>query len=136
MAEQSPDFESIRRTNVYGEEYWSARELAPLLGYVKWERFAGVIKRAMTACERTGIRAEQHFPGAGKTSPMPHGGMKEVENYNLSRFGCYLIAQNGDPRKPEIAAAQVYFAINTRENELQKTLQRAAGSTGNAPESL
>lgn len=79
MAEQNPNFESIKRMNIYGEEYWSARELAPLLGYVKWERFAGAIKRAMTACEKTGIRVEQHFPRAGKTSPMPHGGVKEVE---------------------------------------------------------
>lgn len=116
----SPNFDSIKQTNVYGEDYWSARELAPLLGYIKWERFAGAIKRAMTACGRAGILVEQHFPGSGKTSPMPHGGVKEVENYNLSRFACYLIAQNGDPRKSEIAAAQVYFAISTRENELQK----------------
>ena len=103
----TPNFDSIKQTNIYGEEYWSARNLAPLLGYIKWERFAGAVKRAMLACEKTGIRVAQHFPGAGKTSPMPHGGVKEVEDYNLSRFACYLIAQNGDPRKEEIAAAQV-----------------------------
>ena len=116
----TPDFNSIKQTNVYGEEYWSARNLAPLLGYVKWERFAGTVERAMLACKKTGIRVIQHFPSAGKTSPMPHGGVKKVEDYNLSRFACYLIAQNGDPRKEEIAAAQVYFAISTRQNELQQ----------------
>lgn len=113
-----PDFDSIRQFNVYGQEYWSARDLMPLLGYSKWERFTGVIKRAMIACEKTGNLVEGHFPGSGKTSPMPHGGVKEVEDYNLSRFACYLVAQNGDPRKPEIAAAQAYFAISTRANEI------------------
>ena len=117
---QSPDFDSIKQTNVYGMEFWRARTLAPLLGYTKWERFEGVIKRAMIACEKTGNVVEQHFPTSGKTSPMPHGGVKEVKDYSLSRFACYLIAQNGDPRKVEIAAAQVYFAVSTRAHEIHQ----------------
>ncbi|MEO8972878.1 MAG: DNA damage-inducible protein D [Ktedonobacteraceae bacterium] len=118
-----PDFNSIRQLNPYGQEYWYARDLMPLLGYTKWERFSGAIKRAMIACENTGNLVSLHFPGAGKTSPMPHGGVREVEDYALSRFACYLIAQNGDPRKPEIAAAQVYFAISTRANEIHQLLK-------------
>ena len=120
MNQQKPDFDSIKQINPYGEEYWYARDLAPLLGYAKWERFAGAIKRAMIACKNTGNIVDQHFPSAGKTSPMPHGGERPVEDYALSRFACYLIAQNGDPRKPEIAAAQVYFAISTRAHEIHQ----------------
>lgn len=116
----TPDFESIKQISPYGVEYWSARDLAPLLGYQKWERFEGAIKRAMIACENTGNTIDQHFPSSGKTSPMPHGGVKEMADYGLSRFACYLIAQNGDPRKKEIAAAQAYFAISTWENQLSK----------------
>lgn len=118
--QRQPDFDSIRQTNVYGVEYWSARDLMPLLGYDKWERFAGAIKRATTSCKKTGNSIEDHFPGAGKMIELGKGGQREVDDYYLSRFACYLIAQNGDPRKPEIAAAQVYFAISTRKNELQK----------------
>ena len=118
MDTQTPDFESIKQLSPYGTEYWSARELAPLLGYTKWERFQGVIQRAITASEQVGQRTSDHFPGAGKMIQVGKGGQREVPDYLLSRFGCYLIAQNGDPRKPEIAAAQVYFAVATRTNEL------------------
>ena len=117
---REPDFDSIKQINPYGEEYWYARDLMPLLGYSKWERFAGAIKRAMISCENTGNPVELHFPSAGKTSAMPHGGAKPLEDYALSRFACYLIAQNGDPRKHEIAAAQVYFAISTRAHEIHQ----------------
>jgi DNA-damage-inducible protein D len=120
---QTPDFESIKQVNPYGQEYWSAPDLMPLLGYTKWERFSGAIKRAMIACEQTQNPVERHFPAAGKTSPMPHGGSREVEDYSLSRFACYLVAQNGDSRKPEIAAAQVYFAVSTRAHEIHQLLQ-------------
>jgi len=124
MAEQKgPDFDSIKHTNIYGEEYWSARELMPLLGYDKWERFEGAIKRAITACETNGIPIANHFPGAGKMVTLGSGSQRELNDYHLSRFACYLIAQNGDPRKQEIAAAQAYFAISTRENELHKLYQ-------------
>lgn len=122
--EQSPDFETIKQTNVYGTEYWSARDLAPLLGYTKWERFEGVIKRAMTACEKTDNSAQDHFPRAGKQIIFGKGSMQEVKDYALSRFACYLIAQNGDPRKPQIAAAQVYFAVSARAYEIHELRQQ------------
>ncbi|HEY1353598.1 MAG TPA: BRO family protein [Ktedonobacteraceae bacterium] len=105
MTEQKLGFESIKRTNVYSEEYWSDRELMPLLGYDKWERFEGAIKRAMTACETNGISAAKHFPGTGKMLPLGSGSQRRLHDYHLSRFACYLIAMNGDPRKEEIAAA-------------------------------
>ncbi|GHO51441.1 DNA damage-inducible protein D [Ktedonospora formicarum] len=117
---QSPDFDKIKQENVYGMEHWSARDLAPLLGYAKWERFEGAIKRAMTACEKSGNRVEDHFPSAGKQIQFGKGATQDVKDYALSRFACYLIAQNGDPRKPEIATAQVYFAISTRANEIHE----------------
>lgn len=115
-----PEFESIRKVNPYGEEYWLARELMPLLGYNKWERFEGVIKRAMTACEQVHQAVKHHFPTSGKMIPLGKGGQRQVTDYNLTRFACYLIAQNGEPSKPEIAAAQSYFALSTRKNELRE----------------
>src|SRR5579875_1322386 len=117
---QQPDFDSIKQENVYGIEYWSARDLMPLLGYTKWERFEGAIKRAMTACEQTGNRIDDHFPSAGKPITGGKGAVQNVKDFHLSRLACYLIAMNGDPRKAEIAAAQVYFAISTRANEIHQ----------------
>lgn len=115
-----PDFESIKQENVYGIEYWSARDLMPLLGYTKWQRFEDAIKRAITACEETGNHIDDHFTGAGKPIVGGKGAVQNVKDYHLSRLACYLIAMNGDPRKPEIAAAQVYFAISTRANEIHQ----------------
>lgn len=119
-ATQSPNFESIKNTSPYGVEYWSARDLAPLLGYDKWERFNGAIKRAMQACEQIGQNVADHFPSAGKPIKGGKGAVQTVKDFILSRFACYLIAQNGDPRKPEIAAAQSYFATATREHEIDQ----------------
>lgn len=116
----SPDFDSIKQTNVYDMEYWSARDLAPLLGYDKWERFEGTIKRAMTACEKVGNSVDDHFPSAEKKVKLGSGAERAVKDYVLSRFAYYLIAQNGDPRKQEIAAAQTYFAIATRTHEMHQ----------------
>jgi DNA-damage-inducible protein D len=123
MEAQSPNFESIKQISPYGAEYWSARDLAPLLGYTKWERFEGAIKRAMTACEQIGQIVSNHFPGDGKMVNIGSGGQREVKDYFLSRFACYLIAQNGDPRKKEIAEAQAYFAVSTRKHELAQLLE-------------
>ena len=93
----------------------------PKLGYgKKWQNFEGVIKKAMAACTETGNIIELHFTDASKSSPMPHGGVREIKNYYLSRLACYLIAMNGDPRKQEIAAAQVYFAVTTRAHEIHQ----------------
>jgi DNA-damage-inducible protein D len=119
----SPNFESIKQTNVYGVEYWSARDLAPLLGYTQWRRFEEAIQRAITACEQSRNIVVDHFASAGKMIETGKGAKRTVKNYNLSRLACYLIAQNGDPRKPEIAAAQLYFAIATRRDELSQLRQ-------------
>ncbi len=111
-------FEDLKRLNDHSAEYWSARELQPLLGYSQWRRFADAITRAMASCEQSGNNAEHHFAGAGKPITGGKGAVQMVEDYHLSRFACYLIAQNGDPRKPAIAQAQKYFAVQTRRQEL------------------
>lgn len=111
-------FESLKRRNAHGAGYWSARDLQPLLGYSQWRRFEDAIKRAMISCEQSGNKTGHHFAGAGKMIGTGKGAYREVEDYHLSRFACYLIAQNGDPRKPAIAQAQKYFAIQTRRQEL------------------
>jgi DNA-damage-inducible protein D len=111
-------FEGLKLLNEHGAEYWSARDLQPLLGYSQWRRFEDAIRRAMTSCEQSGNKTGHHFAGAGKMIGTGKGALREVEDYHLSRFACYLIAQNGDPRKPEIAQAQKYFAIQTRRQEL------------------
>ena len=112
-------FEELRQTNEHGAEYWSTRDLQAMLGYYsQWRRFEDAVKRAMTSCETSGNNPEHHFAGAGKMVDLGSGSQREVEDYHLSRFACYLIAQNGDPRKPEIANAQKYFAIQARRQEL------------------
>ncbi len=111
-------FEDLRRTNEFGAEYWSARDLQPLLGYSQWRRFEDAIRRAMTSCEQSGNECDYHFAGAGKPIVGGKGAVQEVSDFHLSRFACYLIAQNGDPRKPAIAQAQKYFAIQARRQEL------------------
>lgn len=111
-------FESIKQTNEHGAEYWSARELQMLLGYSQWRRFEQAIERAMTSCQQSGNNPGYHFAGAGKPITGGKGAVQLVDDYHLSRFACYLIAQNGDPRKPEIAQAQKYFAVQARRQEL------------------
>ena len=111
-------FESIKHVNEYGQEFWYARELQKVLEYSQWRRFSDAIERAKESCENAGFPSDEHFADAGKTSPMPNGGVKPVEDYVLSRYACYLIAMNGDPRKEVIAAAQTYFAVKTRQQEL------------------
>lgn len=101
-----------------GEEFWLARDLMGLLGYAKWENFAKVVDKAKIACETAGHTVEDHFPDVRKTIPMPKGAEKEIDDLMLTRYACYLIAQNGDPRKVEIAFAQTYFAVQTRRIEL------------------
>lgn len=111
-------FEDIKRVRPDGSEYWAARELAPVLDYAKWENFYKVIKRAMIACENSGRSTLECFPEVRKTSPMPNGGVKDILDYELSRYACYLIVQNADPRKKVIALGQTYFAVKTRQREL------------------
>jgi len=101
-----------------GVECWSARELQDLLGYSKWENFEKVIQKAKDACKNAGEEVDYHFPDVRKTIPMPKGAEKEIDDILLTRYACYLIAQNGDSRKEEIAFAQNYFAVQTRIAEL------------------
>jgi DNA-damage-inducible protein D len=115
-------FEGLKETNEHGAEYWSARDLQPCLGYTQWRRFENAIRKAMTSCEQSGNNPDYHFAGAGKPITGGKGAVQNVPDFHLSRFACYLIAQNGDPRKPEIALAQKYFAIQTRRQELSDQL--------------
>ncbi|MCM2265352.1 MAG: DNA damage-inducible protein D [Desulfuromonadales bacterium] len=115
-------FEALKKLNEHGAEFWSARELQPLLGYSQWRRFEEAIHRAMTSCQQSGNNPDYHFAGAGKMVEIGSGSARKIGDYHLSRFACYLIAQNGDPRKPEIAAAQKYFAIQARRQELSDEL--------------
>lgn len=101
-----------------GVECWSARELQKLLGYNKWENFEKVIQKAKDSCKNAGENIPDHFPDVRKTIAMPKGAEKEINDILLTRYACYLIAQNGDSRKSEIAFAQNYFAVQTRRAEL------------------
>ncbi len=103
---------------VDGVEFWFARDLQVLLGYNKWENFLNAIDKAKISCSNSGHNTNDHFPGVRKTIAMPKGASREIEDIMLSRYACYLIAQNGDPRKEEIAFAQSYFALQTRKQEL------------------
>ncbi len=105
-------------SDLEGVECWSARELQELLGYSKWENFEKVIQKAKDACNNAGEEEDYHFPDIRKTIPMPKGAEKEIDDILLTRYACYLIAQNGDSRKEEIAFAQNYFAVQTRRAEL------------------
>ena len=115
-------FESLKKLNEHGIEYWSARDLQSCLGYSKWHGFEPAIKKAMESCKQSGNNPQNHFTGACKMVDIGSQTTREVNDYHLSRFACYLIAQNGDPRKPEIAHAQKYFAIQTRRQELSDDL--------------
>jgi DNA-damage-inducible protein D len=121
-ASSGKSFEDLKQTNDHLAEFWSARDLQLLLGYNQWRRFEDAVKRAIASCEQSGNTPEHHFAGAGKMIALGKGGTREVEDYHLSRFACYLIAQNGDSRKPEIAQAQKYFAVQTRRQELTDEL--------------
>lgn len=110
-------FEAVS-SELEGVECWSARELQNLLGYSKWENFEKVIQKAKDACNNAGEEINYHFPDIRKTIPMPKGAEKEIDDILLTRYACYLIAQNGDSRKEEIAFAQNYFAVQTRRAEL------------------
>ena len=111
-------FESVKHVNKYGQEYWLARELQPILDYSQWRNFKEAIDRAKLACENSGIDPSDHFAEVSKTIAMPKNASKDIPDFMLSRYACYLIVMNGDPRKEVIAVGQSYFAVKTRQQEL------------------
>lgn len=116
----SSPFDAIRKINDNGIEHWEARELMLVLGYVRWQNFEELIKKAKIACQNTGAKIKDHFTDASKMVEIGSGASRDSKDYKLSRYACYLTAMNGDPRKPEIAAAQSYFAVKTFERESQQ----------------
>ncbi|MCL2041026.1 MAG: DNA damage-inducible protein D [Bacteroidales bacterium] len=141
MNTELKSFEEIKQLTDYGMEYWSARDLQKPLGYEKWENFSKVIDKAMLACDTAGFDVKEHFPCVKKTIEMPVGEQfgsrgfpdvrktpqtKAIIDYKLSRYACYLIVQNGDPRKEQIALGQTYFAIQTYRQELNDKYNQLA----------
>lgn len=117
-------FESIMHVSEDGREYWYARELQSALEYTEWRNFVKVIEKAKIACKNAANDVELYFVDVNKTSPMPNGGEKIIEDMELTRYACYLIVQNGDPRKEVIALGQTYFAVKTREQELSENFEQ------------
>lgn len=111
-------FEAIRHVDDDGNEYWPARQLAPLLDYPQWRNFLPVLEKAREACNNSGQRVADHFADVRKMVDIGSGAQREVEDVRLSRYACYLTVQNGDPSKPVIANGQTYFALQTRRQEL------------------
>lgn len=118
-AEEYKTFESIKHVRENGTEFWYARELAKVLDYTEWRNFQKVIDRAILACKNSGFNVLDHFVEVNKTIEMPKRAKKDIPDYELTRYACYLIVQNGDPRKEIIALGQTYFAIQTRRQEVQ-----------------
>ena len=120
-------FEKIKRVNEYGKEYWHARELAKTLEYADFTNFSKVIQKAKTACKNSWQTVANHFNEFTERVKIWSGATRELKSWKFSRYACYLIAQNGDPKKEEIAFAQSYFALQTRKTELiEERLQQIA----------
>ncbi len=118
MNNEIAPFEEIRRTNPAGNEFWSSRDFAKVLGYVNYRHFQAVITKAKTACANSGQRVEDHFVGADQMIEIGKGGQRSVQTVMMSRYACYLVIQNADPSKEIVAQGQTYFAIQTRRQEL------------------
>lgn len=116
-------FEHHRNVNEYGEDFWYARDLAQILDYKRFDKFLNVIDKAKTACLNSGYEVEDHFSQVGKMVELGSGAIREVEDYELSRYACYLVVQNADPKKEVVALGQTYFAIQTRKQELQEQFE-------------
>ena len=123
-AEEYKSFEDIKHVDENGDEYWVARELAKVLQYVQWRNFQKATNRAQLACKNSGFTVSEHFAEVSKTIKMPKSAKKQVIDYHLTRYACYLIVQNGDPRKEIIALGQTYFAIQTRRAEVADTFNQ------------
>lgn len=111
-------FEDIKHINEDGQEFWYARELQHVLEYSQWRYMKETVERARLACENSGLNPDDHFAEVRKMVPIGSGAERAVEDYMLSRFACYLVVMNGDPRKEVIAVGQAYFAVKTRQQEL------------------
>jgi len=111
-------FDSIKHIDELGNEYWYARELQMVLDYTQWRRFESVINKAKITCDNSDVDINRHFANVGKMLINVNGGERKINEYKLSRYACYLIAQNADPRKEAIALAKTYFAIQTRKQEI------------------
>lgn len=120
QAEEYKNFEEIKKIREDGTEYWNSRELSEVLQYKKWENFSKVIDRAKLACDNSGLSIQDHFPEVRKMVEIGSNTERELLDYELSRYACYLIVQNGDPRKEVIALGQTYFAIQTRKQEVKR----------------
>ena len=111
-------FEDIKHIDENGVEFWYARELMPILQYSNWQNFEKIIDKSKISCQNSDISVFEHFTDVNKTIKMPKGAEKTIVDYKLTRYACYLIAQNGDSRKKVIALAQTYFAVQTRKQEI------------------
>lgn len=121
---QAKKFEDIKHLDENKNEYWLARELQEVLGYVQWRRFSDVIDRAMISCKLNEQEPKYHFADVGKMVEIGSETKREVNDIRLTRFACYLIVMNGDPRKEAIAHGQMYFAVKTRQQEVQELYNR------------
>ncbi len=118
MRQEITPFEEIRRTNPAGNQFWSSRDFARVLGYVNYRHFQAVIEKARTACFNSGQRVDDHFVGTDQMIEIGKGGQRAVQTVMMSRYACYLVIQNADPAKEIVAQGQTYFAIQTRRQEL------------------
>jgi len=118
MTDIATPFELIRRTNPVGNEYWSSRDFAQVLGYADYRNFEAVIERARAACLNSGIRVTDHFVGVTEMIRIGRGGLRPIKTVMMSRYACYLVIQNADPAKAIVALGQTYFAVQTRRQEL------------------
>lgn len=113
-------FDSIKHIDEYGNEYWLARELMPILQYSNWQNFEKIISKSITVCENSDFNVIDHFINVNKMVAIGSGAYRKQKDYKLSRYACYLIVQNSDPRKEIVALGQTYFAIQTRRQELSE----------------